>query len=102
MEGAWLEKTKLLKWLLARVRQKGEADNNKLYASEVLSILTQASEDNRARLGAANGVDALLQAVAPYKGRDPADEGEEEVVENLFNALCTAVMHPVSERGRAW
>jgi hypothetical protein len=35
-----LERTKLLKWLLSRIRVKG-SDSNKQYASEVLSILMQ-------------------------------------------------------------
>jgi hypothetical protein len=38
---AVLSRTKLLKWLLARLRVKGPCDSNKQYASEVLSILMQ-------------------------------------------------------------
>ena len=92
------ERTELLSWLLKRVAPKREADNNKLYAAEVLAIVVQSSEDNRRRLSEANGVDALLRAVAPYKSKDPADEGEEEVLQNLFDALCTVVMSPENKR----
>ena len=84
----------LLRWLLKRVSAKRATDNNKLYAAEVLAILVQSSEDNRRRLGEADGVDMLLRAVAPYKSKDPADKGEEEVLQNLFDVLCTAVMAP--------
>ena len=35
-----------------------------------------------------------MRALAPYKGKDPADDGEEEVLQNLFDVLCTAVMAP--------
>jgi hypothetical protein len=37
-----LERTKLLKWLLTRIRVKA-SDSNKQYASEILSILVQVS-----------------------------------------------------------
>jgi hypothetical protein len=57
-----------------------------------LGSLTQASEGNQRRLGAANGVDSLLQAVAMYKGREPASGDEEEMVANLFDAMCWVVM----------
>eukprot|EP00897_Mesotaenium_endlicherianum_P007045 jgi/Mesen1/6369/ME000329S05538 len=85
------ERTKLLKWLLARVRVR-EFDNNKLYASEVLAILVQSSPGNQKRVGQSNGVDTLLQAVAAFKARNPRSSEETELVENLFDALCSAVM----------
>ncbi len=46
-----------------------EVDANKQYASELLAILTQTSPGNQARLGQANGIDAVLQALAPYRNR---------------------------------
>ncbi len=58
-----LEKTKLLKWLLARIGRAREMDSNKLYASELLAILLQASPANQKRFAAANGVDAVLVQV---------------------------------------
>jgi beta-catenin-like protein 1 len=42
LAGALLERTKLLKWLLSRIRIKA-SDSNKQYASEILSILMQVS-----------------------------------------------------------
>eukprot|EP00854_Cymbomonas_tetramitiformis_P004340 gene4340-5338_t len=92
-----LGRTKLLKWLLHRVRAK-EFDTNKFYASEILSILMQGSESNQKKLGGMNGVDALLQAAAMYKGKEPQMEDEAEMVENVFDALCWAVMPPENKQ----
>ncbi|CAI5513195.1 unnamed protein product [Closterium sp. Naga37s-1] len=39
-----------------------------------------------------NGVDSLLQAAAIYKSRDPKTTEEEEMLENIFDALCSVVM----------
>ena len=43
-------------------------------------------------MGELGGIDALLRAVAPFKGKDPADEGEREVLENIFDALVASTM----------
>ncbi|KAJ1281756.1 hypothetical protein BS78_04G330000 [Paspalum vaginatum] len=85
--------TKLLRWLLSRVKVR-EFDANKQYASEILAILLQNSPANQKRLGQINGVDALLQAVAMYKSRDPKTSDEEEMLENLFDCLCCVLMPP--------
>eukprot|EP00899_Mesostigma_viride_P004213 jgi/Mesvir1/13793/Mv15956-RA.2 len=90
------EKTKILKWLLTRIKAK-ECDANKLYASEMIAILLQGNAANQKRLGNMGGVDALLQALAFYKGRTPAAGEEEEMVENFFDALCSMVM-PVENK----
>lgn len=67
-------KTGMLKFLLKRVKSK-KFDTNKLYASELLSIILQ---DNATQLsdvgGKMDGVDELLQAAAYYRKRDPATE----------------------------
>ena len=49
-----LEKTKLLKWLLARLKVKG-SDGNKQYASELLAILMQVREGGGGRGGEGRG-----------------------------------------------
>ena len=87
---------RLMRWLLKRASRKGAADDNKLYAAETLAILVQTSEANRARFGEADGVDVLLRAVAPFKGRDPADDAEEEWLENCFDALCASLGSPAN------
>ena len=55
-----LQRTKLLKWLLGRVRLR-EFDSNKQYASELLSILLQSSPANQQALVDADGIELLLQ-----------------------------------------
>lgn len=92
------ERTKLLKWLLGKIKVK-EFDSNKQYASEILAILLQNSTANQRRLGQMNGVDVVLQAVALYKSRDPKTPDEEEMLENLFDCLCCLLM-PLENRER--
>lgn len=88
-----VEKTNLLKWILDKVKQRATpVDSNKQYTSELLAILMQHSEKNRAALGAQAGIDIVLQAIAYYKNRDPQTSDEEEYLENLFDALCTCLM----------
>ncbi|XP_057971287.1 uncharacterized protein LOC131160021 isoform X1 [Malania oleifera] len=92
------EKTKLLKWLLPKIKVR-EFDGNKQYASEILAILLQNSTANQKRLGQMNGVDVVLQAVALYKSKDPKTADEEELVENLFDCLCCLLM-PLENKER--
>jgi beta-catenin-like protein 1 len=54
----------LLQWLLRRLRVKLPFDGNKLYASEILSILLQDTPDNRQMLGDLEGIDVILQQLA--------------------------------------
>ena len=97
---------KLLKWLLKRIGSKKPTDNNKLASAEVLAILVQTSDENKKRVGELGGIDALLRAVAPFKGKDPADEGEREVLENIFDALVASTMETNNKkpswRTRGW
>lgn len=85
--------TKLVNWLLNRIQQDEKpTTQNKLYASEILSILTQSSSTNRQRIAAANGVEILLTQLAPYRRTDPEKESEEEeYMENLFDCLTSIV-----------
>ncbi|KAJ8442199.1 hypothetical protein Cgig2_005139 [Carnegiea gigantea] len=92
------EKTKLLRWLLGKIKVR-EFDANKQYASEILAILLQNSTANQKRLGQMNGVDVVLQAVAMYKSKDPKSSEEEEMVENLFDCLCCLLM-PLENKER--
>jgi beta-catenin-like protein 1 len=87
----------LLEWVLARLRPTAELNEVKVYAAEVLAVLLQAGGDAaRARFAAAGGVDLLLTAVAPYRARDPASPEEEALLEDAFDALCTALMLPAA------
>ncbi|XP_050069328.1 beta-catenin-like protein 1 [Anopheles maculipalpis] len=82
----------LLQWIMKRLRAKIPFDGNKLYCSEILSILVQDTNDNRIMLGNIDGIDVLLQQLAAYKRHDPSTAEEQEFMENLFNSLCSALM----------
>ena len=83
----------LLTWLLKRVRIR-QYDENKLYASEILAILLQDHTSNQSLLGNSDGIDILLQSLAYYKRRDPHSSDEIELMENLFDCLCSSLMYP--------
>lgn len=83
--------TSILGWLLQRM-QYPRFDQNMAYAGEILAILLHDSEANRQVLGEQNGIDVLLQLVAPYRKRDPVDEEETEFMENCFDSLSSALL----------
>lgn len=89
--------TSLIPYLLRRLRIK-PFDSVREYVSELLSILVQTSRDNRLALleggGGMNGVDILLQVVAGYKRKDPKEEDEVGMMENVFNVLRSVVQEP--------
>ena len=64
-------------------------DANKLYCSEILSILLQADSKNQQRVCTLRGMDGmemLLQAVFPYRKKDPASS-DEQVLFSLINII---------------
>jgi beta-catenin-like protein 1 len=72
-------KTHILTFLLSRLKVQ-KFDTNKLYCSEILSILLQTSPMNQRRicmLGEIDGLDDLLQCIAPYRKRDPESIDEQ-------------------------
>lgn len=107
-----------MQWLLRRIKTKTPFDANKLYASELLSILLQHTPENRLLLGDLDGIDVLLQQLAVciyiflnlyiklnhlkinylqyYKRHDPQTAEEQEMMENLFNVLCSSLMATVN------
>lgn len=84
----------LMQWLLKKLKPKIPFDANKLYCSEILAILMQDTAKNRILLGELDGIDALLQQLAYFKKHDPGNTEELEMMENLFNCLCSALMLP--------
>jgi beta-catenin-like protein 1 len=83
----------LVRWLLDRIqRPEKPTTQNKQYASEILSILTQTSRPNRNHIAEHNGVEIFLTSLAPYRRDDPEkDSDEEEYMENLFNCISSIV-----------
>ncbi|UYV80349.1 CTNNBL1, partial [Cordylochernes scorpioides] len=89
----------LISWLLRRLKAKIPFDANKLYASEILSILLQNHEENCKLVGEQDGIDVLLQQLAHFKRHNPTSLEEEEMMENLFNCLCCSLLYlPNRER----
>lgn len=83
----------LLNWILKRLKAKIAFDANKLYCSEILSILLQGTPENRQFIGELGGIDILLQQLAFFKRHDPKTSEEQEMMENLFDCLCSSLIH---------
>lgn len=88
----------LIQWILKRIQSKIPFNSNKLYASEILSILVQNNEENRKTLGTLGGIDVLLRQISVYKKQDPSSLDEHEYMENLFNSLCSALLSSQDNR----
>uniref|UniRef100_A0A8C6PEA8 Beta-catenin-like protein 1 n=1 Tax=Nothobranchius furzeri TaxID=105023 RepID=A0A8C6PEA8_NOTFU len=89
----------LMQWLLKRIKAKMPFDANKLYCSEILAILLQNNDSTRELLGEMDGIDVLLQQLSVFKRHNPNTAEEQEMMENLFDALCSCLMLP-SNRDR--
>jgi len=84
----------LFQWLLHRATQKGPFDANRNYSSQHLAVILQNSTKAReALMEKIDGIDLLLRALAVYKKNDPGSRDESEHMENLFDSLCTALLH---------
>ena len=106
-----------MNWLIKKLKVKVPFDENKLYASEILSILLQTEPENRKLFGELDAIDILLQQLAYYKRHDPGMSGMElglsamkrvtrqvdffvflgqseeiEMMENLFDCLCSLLL----------
>ncbi|KAG9317673.1 Catenin-beta-like protein [Chiua virens] len=106
----FVSKTKIMSWLLERVRSKTH-DENRGYAAELLSILLQNSVSNRQEFGKKDGVEVILKVLSVsasrvedtckshlvtsnFRYREPMNADEREFMENLFDALCSALAEP--------
>ena len=94
------QETSVLSWLLERMQKKeSRVGQNKQYAAEVLAILLQSSPINREKLCELDGVDILLQILAPYRKRDPVKgTEEEEFMENVFDSLICVADEPAGKQ----
>ncbi|KAG6866475.1 hypothetical protein C0991_003993 [Blastosporella zonata] len=88
-----VEKTAILSWLLRRIQSKAH-DENRGYAAELLSILLQDNKNNRQEFCKQDGVETTLKTLSQYRRRDPVDADEIEFMENVFDALCSALSEP--------
>ncbi|KAL9079137.1 MAG: hypothetical protein Q9157_001977, partial [Trypethelium eluteriae] len=98
-------KTSILQLLLSRLSSTPSPTitQNTQYTAELLAILLQTSPDNRTAFltnlqAPTNGIDTLLQLLAPYRRQDPPkDSDEEEYVSNLFDALTCLLDSPLAK-----
>ncbi|KAI8349282.1 Catenin-beta-like protein [Mortierella sp. GBAus27b] len=90
MADSVVKRCKILPWILQRLKVKA-FDSNKQYCSELLAIFLQNSPENRQAFGKLGGIDELLQLLAVFKRKDPKDPDEIEMLENLFDSLCSAL-----------
>jgi beta-catenin-like protein 1 len=86
----------ILPFLLGRIKIKSAESNlsNRVYASEILSILLGYSRDNRMLLEGCDGIDVLLRVVSGYKKKDPKEADEVEVLSNCFDSICSSLAEP--------
>eukprot|EP01134_Creolimax_fragrantissima_P000266 CFRG0266T1 len=89
--------TKLFTWIRERLLTKG-LDANKLYCSEILSIMVQNSKDIRRKLANENGIDDLLRILAAYRNRDPKTPEEIEYMNNLFDCVTSTLLESEGKR----
>ncbi|KAL3084364.1 hypothetical protein niasHT_035190 [Heterodera trifolii] len=84
----------LFDWLMVRATKRKVFDANKLFASQLFAMLLQSCESARKRLTEKrDGIDMTLRALAVYKRHNPGSPDEHEHMENLFDALCAALMY---------
>lgn len=111
-----VSQTSIIKWLLERMEAKAH-DENRSYAAELLSIILQDNRETRLALGKADGVDTLLKTLSvfvvhyrnltvvtliiilkQFRKRDPVDADEEEFMDNIFDALSSALGEPENRK----
>jgi len=60
-----------------------------LYCSEVLAVVLQESDENREYFGELGLIDNILNTIAPFRKQKASDSDLVEMVENLFDCLCS-------------
>ncbi len=88
----------LIEYLLKRIA-KPPAESavtfptNRLYASEILSLLLAAAPaEGQAKLAARGGMKVLVDLIAPYRKAPPTSAHEEEYLSNLFGAVSAGLL----------
>ena len=112
-----IKETKTLSWTLNRIKSPVQ-DDNRGYAAELLPILLQNFRENRLAYGKDDGVEISLKVLSvsylrpscvslslnswtmtqQFRRKDPADGEETEFMENLFDALCSALTEPENKK----
>jgi beta-catenin-like protein 1 len=88
----------LIPWLIKRLLEKPKAarDDNRQYASEILSIMVQESTANQCRCAMDGGIDSILKAISYFRKADPTTENDKEAQQNIFTALRALLLVPAN------
>lgn len=89
------EKTKIFEWILSRIEEKSFSSVS-LYASEILSILASNSLIQK-KLGNSEWMDKLILCLEFYRKEKPNGSDEIELMENIFDTLCSILLLPENQ-----
>ena len=59
-----------------------------------VALRCQQNQENQKKIGSDGGMDNLLQLTSSWKKKDPKDSDESEMIQNLFDSICSCVMVP--------
>ncbi|GJN88169.1 hypothetical protein Rhopal_001134-T1 [Rhodotorula paludigena] len=86
---------------LAEDKKPVEYEQNRFYAAEMLALVlslppevVDGVNEARYRVGKDGWMDQLLKVLSVYRKRDPVSGDETEYMENVFDALCSALSSP--------
>ncbi|CAD8062940.1 unnamed protein product [Paramecium sonneborni] len=87
-------RSKIIQYLVKRVEDNSQTlDDNRLYASELLVILTQQTKENLEIIGRSGGIESLLMVLNQYKKKDPETAEEKEILNNVYDLLTLLLIH---------
>ena len=86
------DRTKLLNWLIRKLKNP-KKDFIKLFSSEILVTLIQGAPENQKLFGHTELINEVLNIISEYKGKNPADEEEEEILHNLFDSIDNCLLN---------
>jgi len=92
-----IKETKTLSWVLNRIQNPAQ-DDNRGYAAELISILLQNDRENRLVYGKHDGLEISLKVLSQFRRKDPVDGEVAEFMENVFDALCSALAEPENKK----
>jgi beta-catenin-like protein 1 len=86
----------LIQWLLKRLLEKPKLvrDDNRQYASEILSIMVQDCTSNQRICAGNGGMDMILKAISYFRKADPVTENDKEAQQNIFITLRALLLVP--------
>lgn len=85
------ERTKFIEWLYMRIKLD-EFDNNKLFASELLSTLIQTSSENQLALARLEAMPILVKILIECRQKKFKGGQEEEFVQNIVDIMCSSLL----------